>query len=485
MSERKDAIVIGGGVGGLVAATYLARAGRSVLLLEAETSVGGACRASSSIAGIRSGFAGSALYALDPRIVTDLDLRELKFAVRDMLSVALREDGRHLVLGRDAQPAFRAIAPQSSQDAQSYRKLREEIFALAHAMRPFWWEAANTPALHDAAQAQLLPRLAVTSAASYLSVLESDALRSMLAFDAGKPLESGSALALVWRAAQEMCGLQGAVATIQSGPVALIKVLTNAVRKAGVDIRTRARVERMRLDGNSVTGVVLDTGEEIAGRSVLSGLTRRATLLNLAPTASAGFAETQKLMRAAPRAGEALVLFLLNAIPDFGGANIPQTARFVIADRLDDFAEATTAVRDGILPDNLLLEVTVPTAADPALAPSGQHVVSVRVTRLPLAPKQGWPALTGKLFEKVVTALERHTPHLREGLLAIDARMPVEEEPESGTRLMTAYAERINTPIEGLFLCGASAEPMNAISGRAGRLAAGIANAFLARKKGP
>lgn len=483
MSERKDAIVIGGGVGGLAAASYLARAGRRVLLLEEKEALGGACRASSSLVGIRSGFGGSTLHALDPRIVTDLGLRGLKFAVRDMPLVGLCQDGRHLVLGRDMHAALRMIAPQSQHDAETYRRLHSEIFALARAMRPFWWEATDMPSLSSVSQHQLLTRLAATSAISFLSGFESGALKATLAFDAGSPLEPGSALAFVWRAAQEMCGLQGAVATAQGGLAALADVLVRATQSAGVEIRTRARVGRLLLDGNSVAGVALDTGEEIFGRSVLSSLSRRATLLDLAPTASGGLAETQKLVRSAPRAGEASILFHLNAAPEFGGSNTPQTARFVLADRTENYAAAAAAVREGLLSDDLLLEVTMPTAADPFLAPPGQHVVSVKVSGLPLTPKDGWPALTGKLIEKVLAILERHTTHLRARIVGTDTRMPVEEEAESGARLMAPYATRIETPIDGLFLCGTSAEPRNAISGRAGRLAAGIANAYLAQEK--
>jgi phytoene dehydrogenase-like protein len=85
----------------------------------------------------------------------------------------------------------------------------------------------------------------------------------------------------------------------------------------------------------------------------------------------------------------------------------------------------------------------------------------------------------------VTAALERHTPHLRERIVGLDLRLPQEEEPFSATRLAASYVERIGTPIGGLFLCGTGAEPMNAASGRAGRLAAGIAQAWLAQEKRP
>ena len=473
MSARNDAIVIGGGLNGLVAATYLAKSGCKVLLLEAEETLGGACRATSALAGVRASLGGHALSALDPRLAKDLGLRGLKFVLRDMPTVALRQDGHHLVLSRDAHAASRSIAAQSPADAETYRRLCTEIFSLARAMRLLWWDGiSSTP--DDA----LFSRLKATSAASLLSSLESEPLKAALAFDAGAPWQSGSALALVWRAAQEMCGQQGAMAIPQGGLAALADMLVAAAQTAGVEIRTKARVAKIVAD-NAVAGIVLDSGEEIFGRAVLSSLARRTTLLDLAPTAAVGLGETRRLKRSAPQTGEASVLFLLNAAPDFGATN----ARFILADRLDAYAAAENAAREGGLPDELLMEVVVPTTTDPSLAPTGQYLLSIRVPRLPLKPEGGWPTQSARLVEHVTAVLERHTPHLRERIVGLDLRLPQEEDAFSGKRLVMTYAERVCTPVGGLFLCGTSAEPMNAISGRAGRLAAGIAQAWLAREK--
>jgi phytoene dehydrogenase-like protein len=473
MTANGDAIVIGGGLNGLVAATYLAKAERKVLLLEAEETLGGSCRATSAIPGVRTSFGGELLAAFDPRLVKDLGLRGLKFAVRDMPLVALRQDGRHLILSRDAHATSRVLAAQSRADADAYRRLRAEIFALARTMRPFWWEnSASAP------QDAQYSRLKATSAASLLSAFESDTLKAALAFDTVAPFESGSALALVWRAAQEMCGLQGAAAVPQGGLPALIDMLTAAAQNAGVEIRTKARVARLIAD-NAVAGVALDTGEEIFSRAVLSSLPRRQTLLDLAPTASAGFSETQRLHRSTPLTGEASILFLLNAAPDFDAPN----ARYIIVDRLEVYAAAESAAREHNMPDEILIEAVVPTAADPSLAPPGQHLLSVRVPGLPLAPHGGWPALPAALIKRVTATLAHHIPHLRERMIGIDIRLPSEEEPFSAARLASSYPARITTPIEGLFLCGTGAEPMNAVSGRAGRVAAGIAQAWLAREK--
>ena len=145
---RYDAIVIGGGAGGLIASAYLAKAGRHVLLLEAEDRIGGSGRATTSLAGVSASLGAHLLHALDPRIVMELNLtrRGLTFAVRDMSLVSLRQSGTDLVLGRDPHTAARAIAVSSLTDAEAYKRYRAEMFALARAMRRWWWEnAASLP----------------------------------------------------------------------------------------------------------------------------------------------------------------------------------------------------------------------------------------------------------------------------------------------------------------------------------------------------
>ena len=236
------------------------------------------------------------LHALDPRVVSELGLtrRGLKFAIRDMPTVSLRQDGSNLILRRDIHAAERAIAAVSPADARAYRCYRTRIFALARAMRELWWEdAAMAPR-----RSRFLAQLEAMSAASLLNdQFESDALKAALAFDAVSPFEAGSALALVWRASQEMCGLQGAMAVPFGGIPALADLLIAAALDARVEIRTHARVTQIVLAENTAAGVELESGERIFARAVLSDLSRHATLLDLVPTASAGFDETIALRR--------------------------------------------------------------------------------------------------------------------------------------------------------------------------------------------
>jgi phytoene dehydrogenase-like protein len=87
------------------------------------------------------------------------------------------------------------------------------------------------------------------------------------------------------------------------------------------------------------------------------------------------------------------------------------------------------------------------------------------------------------LAAKVIAALQPMMPNLLRHIIGIDVTTPgtiagrfgFEDEKFAAERLLKSWRDRIATPIAGLFLCGGAAEPVNAVSGRAGRIAARVA----------
>ncbi|MBV8978848.1 MAG: FAD-dependent oxidoreductase [Alphaproteobacteria bacterium] len=429
MSAPADAIVIGAGIGGIAAAACLERKGVHVVLLEA----------AEAGSGVREFW--PVLEALDPALVKTLKLsrRGFKFIQRDLPTLALRQDGRHLLLPRDPHKAARAIVACSPADARAYERRQAEIFALARRLRPWWWETAEAPA-------GLPERYKAASAQALLAALfESDAVRTTLGFDVPEPFAPGSALALLWRAGQEMCGLQGARALPQGGVPALADAMMASIRELGVSFRSKARVRQVLVAGDEAAGVVLDSGEKIFSRAVVSCLSRRDTLLRLLPTASAGIAQTLRLLSSAPRRSETVAVLTLNGEPGLGGRSSGGAVRHVIA-------EGEPAL-EGVASD----------------APSpGQHRFIVKAKGTPTA-------------DAIVAQLERFAPQFRSRVLDIALTTRTLCPP----KLLASAQERIATPIRNLFLCGRDAEPVDALSGRAGRLAAEMVSAALQRKARP
>ncbi len=483
-----DAVVIGAGVNGLAAATYLAMAGKRVLVLEARDRLGGACETEAANGSLLYSKAAHALYALDPYVIKELKLARhgLKFAVRDMALVGLRADGRHVVLSRDVQASARRIGIHSESDAQIWPQFRREWYGMARKLRTLWWQAGSNTAETVLDDDRLQHLAAIGSAAWLDSQLEAEALKATLGFDAHalSPLAAGSALVLFWRAAQEMCGLQAAVAAPEGGLRTVADAFAGSARAVGVETQTGSSVADILVTAEGTAGgVVLTSGETIAASLVLSSLSRLHTLSYKSIRTAPGLAAIAETGRLNPGTSMARVTLALDTCPKIAGASVPLSARFVVIDRLESLVAAHAASRAGRLPQELTMEMIMPSAVDSALASTGRHLISTLVGPVPQRIAGGWHVMKPILAAKVVSTLARHIPGIGRYLVAVEVLTPEDVHGIYGAddafgggvdvpRLLADWRARVRTPIPGLVLCGACADPVGAVSGRGGRAAA-------------
>jgi phytoene dehydrogenase-like protein len=495
-SRVYDAIVVGAGAGGLTAAAYLARVCQRVLVLDAAERPGAPAGMLPLGDGAQLSLLAPVLHALDARAVHELALGRdgLSLVQHDVRLAGLRHNGRHFVLTRHALAERGTAAALRARDISAYGRFTATAYAFARKLRPLWLDgegeirpdeldpcaaAARVCGLKPLA-AERLRALYHMSAAGWLEHwFDSDALKAVLGFDAiadsRAPDEPGSALMLVWRFAQSFHA-QGVTVQVRGGAGALVAALESAARRAGAELRTGARVVAILAENGRAGGVVLTGGEELRAPMVFSTLDARRTLLELTPPAAVGFGTAASIPEY-DAIGCARIALLLAGPPPFVGLSPSDLrARLVVAARPESAAEAQAAALAGTLAADPVMEIAVPTAADPALAPGRRHILVVSVPFTPVAPRAGWDTERGNLKKQIVTALDNFAPGLKGRIIDIRMVTPADTTPRLRenpvARLLAPYGARVATPIDGLYLCGGSAEPASAISGRAGRIVA-------------
>lgn len=516
-----DDIVVGGGHNGLVAAAYLARAGDRVLVLEARDRVGGACVTEETWPGFRVSTAAYVVSLLRPEIVRDLDLARHGYAVlaRNPSSFTPFPDGRHLLLGPDADLTRREIAKFSARDAERLPAYEAMLERVARAVEPTLLETPPDPFSRRLGDLWRLlktgrrllalgkdgPAAVEILTASARSVLdrwfESDEVKATLATDAvigawASPSTPGTAYVLFHHVMGETHGARGVWGYVRGGMGSLSEALAAAARAAGAEIRTSARVARILVRGGAAQGVVLDDGTELAARRVASNADATRTLLGLVGEAAlpAGVADAVRGIDYA--SGSVKINVALSGLPDFvalPGASAPgpqHRGTIHVAPSLDYLERAFDDARAGAPSRAPILECTLPSAVDPSVAPPGKHLMSMFVQYAPYRLAGGsWDGERDRFAERCFDLLEAYAPGFRRLVMAYEVLAPPDLEARFGLtggnifqgamtlsqlfsmRPLPGHAD-YRTPVENLYLCGAAAHPGGGVMGACGRNAA-------------
>src|SRR5262249_28328061 len=158
----------------------------------------------------------------------------------------------------------------------------------------------------------------------------------------------------------------------------------------------------------------LADNSDIRAGVVISSADPKQTFNMLLPKGQLGTGMKRAVGRLRSTAFTAKVNLALDGLPEFPGLPFEAlSGRMMIAPSLTAIEDALSEARAGQFSTEPVMEVTLPTAHDPELAPVGQHVMSIIVQYAPYETLGGWAAGRDAFAERVLTVLARYIPDIR------------------------------------------------------------------------
>jgi phytoene dehydrogenase-like protein len=525
MSNQCDVLIIGGGHNGLVTAGYLSRAGLKVTILERRHLLGGACVTEEVWPGFKVSTLSYLCSLLQPRIIEELELKRFGYQIfpKDPSFFTAFPDGRHIFFWQDLKKTVAEIGKFSKYDAEIYPRYEAELAHLAEWVESLLLETPpniirrkltdlltlgkfglRTLKLGDAGITRMV-KIMTQSAREFLEErFESEEIKTTLATDGvigtnGGPATPGTAYILLHHVMGGAAGHRGLWGFIRGGMGGISAALARSAESKGATIRVNAEVDSILIKDGKTYGVVLNNGEEIRARVVVSNADPKRTFLKLVKYEDLEDDFRESIENVRVEGSSFKINLALDGLPDFKAfpntsaseLNLPHKTTMHVCPTMDYVDRAWEDAKQGRPSEHPMLECTIPTAYDNSIAPPGKHIMCIFAQYAPYSLRDAtWDqTMKDRFADRCIDALAEYAPNIKDIILHRQVISPLDLEQEYGMtggnifhgemeldqlffmRPVAGWAQ-YRTPIHNLYLCGSGTHPGGGVMGAPGYNAA-------------
>jgi phytoene dehydrogenase-like protein len=522
--QHFDALIIGAGHNGLTCAAYLAMNGLRVKVVDRRKVVGGAAVTEEFHPGFRNSVAAYTVSLLNPKVIADLQLhqRGLRIVERRAQNFLPAPDGRYLLTGEGR--THQSVAKLSERDALRIDDFNRELETIADVLREFVLRAppdivegfsvrAVREAFNALGTANILRGLSLEHQRMLLDLFtrsagdmlddwfETDLVKALYGFDAivgnyASPYAAGSAYVMLHHAFGEVNGKKGLWGHAIGGMGAIAQAIAAAARAHGAEVETDAGVREVIVERDRAAGVVLDNGETIRARYVISSVNPKLLYTRLIAPDALPKPFLDRIANWRNGSGTFRMNVALSALPSFtalpsNGDHL--TSGIILAPSLEYMDRAWLDARQHGWSREPVVEMLIPSTLDDSLAPEGLHVASLFCQHVaPQLPDgRSWDDHRDEVADLMIATVDRYAPGFAASVMGRQVLSPLDLEREFGllggdifhgtlslnqlfsARPMLGHAG-YRGPLKGLYHCGSGAHPGGGVTGAPGHNAAQV-----------